>query len=148
METWEQCKTKVATSIENLLNTSNADAYEMLERVHRSAPNPNYKGSAPRPIFAALYCWPDAERLVEESRKSNISGESTTSFDYKYGPLTTKRRQLAFKERKLLKDNGTIVSGYIAYPARLFVKTSKRQGSKYTLLKDFSHEKVTFGKRE
>ena len=58
--------------------------------------------------------------------------------------MTSKRRSLDMLERKKLKDNNEIVSGYVAFPARLMVKTSNRQGSKYKLHKDFSKEKVSF----
>jgi hypothetical protein len=112
------------------------DAFGMVERAHRSAPNPHYKGTAPRPIFAAMSWWPDCETIIETFRKKNISDSShTTSVDYKYGPMTTKRK------RKRLIDAGEIVSGYVAYPARLMVKTSKVKGTKYICHKDFSKEK-------
>lgn len=146
-ETWDESKDKVAQAIEKVSNETldKNDAYELLERVHRAAPNPHYKGSAPRPIFAAIYSWPDAEKLVELFRKANIENTNTISCDFKYGPLTTKRRSLAYKERKKLKEEGTIISGYVAFPARLMVKTSK--GAKYHCLKDFSKEKVMFGEK-
>ena len=149
-ETWEKTKNKVAEAVEEASDgdISQDDAYDMLERVHRAAPNPHYKGTAPRPIFAAIYYWPDAERLVEVFRKANIAKATTYACDFKYGPLTSKRRGLAFKERKKLKDEGTIISGYVAFPARLMVKTSNREGAKYHLHKDFSKEKVAFGERD
>ena len=43
---------------------------------------------------------------------------------------------------KKMKEKGEIVSAYVAYPARLMVKTSKQPGAKYTLAKDFSKVKV------
>ena len=141
-ETWDETKDRVAFQKKTLYKN---DAYELLERVHRAAPNPHYKGNAPRPIFAAIYSWPDAEKLVELFRKANIEKTTTISCDYKYGPLTTKRRSLAYKERKKLKEEGTIISGYVAFPARLMVKTS--MGAKYHCQKDFSKEKVMFGEK-
>ena len=148
-ETWNQSKEKLANAIADVSDISAASAIEMVERAHRSAPNPRYHGTAPRPIFAALYKWPDAERIVEAFRKYNIANpEHAISCDFKYGPLTTKRRNMAFMERKKLKERGEIVSGYVAYPARLMVKTSRRQGTKYICQKDFSHEPVSFGKRD
>jgi hypothetical protein len=47
---------------------------------------------------------------------------------------------MAMKERKRLKDNGTILSGYVDFPARLMVKDSNVRGAKYFLKKDFSKE--------
>ena len=47
---------------------------------------------------------------------------------------------MAIKERKLLKDNGSILNGYVDFPARLMVKDSNAHGAKYFLKKDFSKE--------
>lgn len=149
VETWDQSKQKLANVIADASDISAASAIEMVERAHRSAPNPRYQGTAPRAIFVALYKWPDAERIVDAFRKYNIANpEHAVSCDFKYGPLTTRRRNMAFLERKKMKERGEIVSGYVAYPARLMVKTSRRQGTKYICQKDFSHEPVSFGKRD
>ena len=83
-------------------------------------------------------------KVIDNFRNQNIAKKTTVTADYKYGPLTSKRRSLAMLERKKLKDNNEIVSGYVAFPARLMVKTSNREGSKYKLHKDFSKEKVSF----
>ena len=63
-----------------------------------------------------------------------------------YGPLTTERRRLAMQERKLLKENNEIISGYLDFPAKLMVKTSK--DGKYKCHKDFSNMTVKIGKRD
>ena len=47
------------------------------------------------------------------------------------------------KERKRLKSNGTIMSGYVDFPARLMVRDSNASGAKYYMKKDFSKEPVT-----
>ena len=121
----------------------------MIERCHRSAGNPQYHGTAPRPVFAAFSYWPDTVSITDAFWKKNIADRNfKQSVDYKYGPLTTKRRSLAKQERKRLRASGEIVSAYVAYPARLMVKKSKRQGARYVLHKDFSREKVTLGKRD
>ena len=60
--------------------------------------------------------------------------------EYKFGPLTTRRRSMALQERKGLKAEGKITSGYIAYPAKLMVKL--RGEDQYKLHKDFSKAKV------
>ena len=147
-ETWDDTKSLLAAEIAKVLNTEESEAVEMLERVHRAAPNPHYKGSAPRPIFAAFNYWPDTVEVIDKFRQQNINSDNDNKVtaDYKYGPLTTKRRSLAMLERKKLKDTNAIVAGYVAFPARLMVKTSNRQGSKYKLHKDFSKEKVQFKK--
>ena len=144
-ETWDDTKSLLAAEIAKVTEGVDAiEAEELLERVHRAAPNTNYKGSAPRPIFAAFYSWPDTVKVIDNFRNQNIAKKTTVTADYKYGPMTSKRRSLAMLERKTLKDNNEIVSGYVAFPARLMVKTSNRQGSKYKLHRDFSKEKVSF----
>ena len=61
-ETWKQTEKLVAEAIANVCDIKVEEAKENLERVHRSAPNPRYKGSAPRKIFAALYDWTFIEK--------------------------------------------------------------------------------------
>ena len=80
-ETWEDTRNLLAKSIHETLQknedeTSSIDmddALAMVERAHRSAPNPHYKGDAPRPIFAAMSWWPDCETIIETFRKKNIA---------------------------------------------------------------------------
>ena len=38
-----------------------------------------------------------------------------------YGPLTSKRWNMAFELRKELKAKGDIISGYVQFPAKLMV---------------------------
>jgi len=148
-EAWAETEKLVAKQISDICDIHLDDAADMLERVHRSAPNPNYKGTGPRPIYAALYDWKDGEFIIDELRKNNIKNKSPISCEQKYGPLTTQRRNLALAERKVLKDKGEICAGYIAFPAKLMVKTSFRKGSKYFMIKDFSKAPIDFsGKRD
>ena len=60
--------------------------------------------------------------------------------DYKYGPLTTKRRSEALKVRKELKEKNIITKGFIKYPARLFVIYTGE--SQYKSYQDFSKMEV------
>ena len=64
----------------------------------------------------------------------------------KFGPKTTQRRNQAMIMRKQLKENGKIFNGYVAYPARLMVKTSNARGDKYILEQYFSNDEVNFGR--
>ena len=81
------------------------------------------------------------------SEKKNIEDRNfKLSVDYKYGPMTTKRRSLAFQERRKLINSKEAISAYVAYPARLMIKTM--QNGKYTLAKDFSKVKVDLGKKD
>ena len=119
----------------------------MIERCHRGARSASYKGTGPQPIYAAIYDWKDCELIIEKFRLHNMSNPtSPIRVEYKYGPLTTKRRNLAMAERKRLKDNGDIISAYVAYPAKLMVKSTRSE--KYKLQQDFSQAKVEFGKRD
>ena len=69
-------------------------------------------------------------------------GSSSNIFiDQHYGPDTTWRRNQALACRKELKAAGSIVSGYVQYPANLMVKYSV-QDQKYVLNKDFSKLEV------
>ena len=114
----------------------------MLERCHRGNVSKNYKGSGPRPIFAAFYDWNDSEYVKEEFRENNISDSSCHIYaEQKYSALTTKRRNLAMLHRKKLKAEGNISNGYIAFPAKLMVK-KKVTDKKYYLEKDFSKAEV------
>ena len=121
------------------LNTSPDEARNMVERCHRAAANPKYKGNAPRPIFAAFMDWRDSELTKDSFRKNNAD----VFVEQKVGPRTTARRNMALKERKRLKDNKTILNGYVSHPARLMVNTNAR-AAKYTLWKDYSNEPVNF----
>ena len=149
-ETWEGSRVNVAKAIAKVCPEIGQDkAYTMVERAHRSSHKTNYQGKAPRPIFAAFTFWPDTVTITDAFRKRNIEDRNFgVSVDYKYGPKTTKRRSLAMQERKKMKEKGEIVSAYVAYPARLMVKTSKQPGAKYTLAKDFSKVNVEIGKKD
>ena len=117
-------------------------ARNMIERAHRGRSNRYNEG--PRPIYAAIFHWKDAEWVKEEFLEKN---KRSRAFPYiveqMYGPLTSRRRNQALKTRMELKNEGTIVSGFIQYPAKLFVKYNNRD-KKYTMHKNFSNEKVIF----
>ena len=122
-ENWEETEELLAKTISDICDdTSISCARDMLERVHRSAPNMKYKGNGPHPIFAAFRDWKDAEFVKKQFRIS----DTTLRGDTKYGPRTSMRRDLAMKERKRLKDMGTICNGYVDFPARLMAATPTR----------------------
>ena len=74
------------------------------------------------------------------------------SADQKYGPITTKRRQMAFQVRKELKENGSITSGYVDFPAKLMVNIPGQvtgDGKKlYKCYRNFSKDAVEWKKNE
>ena len=142
-EDWTNTEALVADQIAAVCNVSQEQAASMLERVHRAPLNPHYKGNAPRPIFTALYDWKDSEFCLEKFRNNNVNNKDSKIYcEQKYGTITTKRRNAAMAERKALKEKGETVAGYVAYPARLMVKTSFRKGSNYFLKKDFSNAPI------
>ena len=146
-ETWAETEEILAQHIADICEIEVEEATKMIDRCHLSAPNPNYKGKNPRPIFAAFYCWKESQYVLDEFRKNNIANkDSKVSCENKYGPLTTRRRNLALAERKSLKDKGEIMNGYIAFPAKLMVRTTPR--SKYFMIKDFTTTQIEFGKRD
>ena len=145
-ETWDETERKVAKAIADVCDIPVKEAADNLERVHRSAPNPRYKGNAPRKIFAALYDWKFSERCKSEFKTKNIEQSSKIICEQMYGPITRARRNLAMQERKRMKADGEIVSGYVDFPARLMVKTSR--DGKYSCIKDFSKTHVKIGKRD
>ena len=101
----------------------------MIERAHRGRGSNN--GSH---VYAAILDWRDTEIIREHfsTKPKNMN----IFVDQMYGPRTTWRRNQALMMRKTLKSKGEIVSGYVAFPAKLFVK--KAGNTTYTLHKDFS----------
>ncbi len=139
-ENWDETAVALAESMSQTLpNTTFEQASKMVERCHRSKPNPRYKGSGPRPIFAAFMDWRDSE-LVKDSYRKNTN--NNVFAEQKVGPRTTARRNMALKLRRELLDEKRIISAYVAFPARLMTKDSSARGAKYTLWKDFSNEAV------
>ena len=143
MESWDVTEELVRKTIESVCGLD-YQYTAMIERCHRGLRSRNYRGEGPAPIYAAMYDWKDCEYLMKKFREHNINNPgSKVRVEYKYGPLTTKRRNLAMAERKRLKSTGGMVSAYVAYSAKLMVKTSPH--GKYKLHQDFSNAKVEFG---
>lgn len=132
---WSDTDKVLASAIGNALQ---CDAHEMINRCHRTG-DPKYftEAGRARPIAAAMYSWKDCENIIDAFRKDQ---RSKIFVDYKYGPRTTRRRNLAMMLRKELKQKGEIKQAYVSYPAKLM---GKRDGDlRYKLIKDFSKESV------
>ena len=140
-ESWEDTFEILAEKISKILDISTRSAQDMLNRVHRGKPSSNRNLNSPRPIYAALHKWRDCEELREAFRDENVKGNCTIKVDFMFGPKTTLRRNLALLERKNLKASGTIVAGYLAYPARLMGKAPGTNN--YILIEDFSDREVS-----
>ena len=83
--------------------------------------------------------WSDWEFLIDNFRKINRKNKNLRIYiDYKYGPLTTQRRNEALKMRRQMINNDEIVQGYISYPAKLIAK--RNVNSEWELIKDYSKE--------
>ena len=110
----------------------------MLERVHRSAPTKNPAKVGRRDIYAAIHEWDDAEYLTRSFRTLNRKNRNLKLYlNYKYGPMTTRRRNYALKIRRRLLEENKIVQGFISFPAKLMVKTSA--DAQWEVLDDYSH---------
>ena len=136
-ESWTDTKKLVAKTISGNLNIKYDDAFDMLERVHRSAPTTNASKIGRRDIFAAIYDWNDCEFLTRKFR--NLNGKNRNlkiHFNYKYGPLTTRRRNAALYQRRKLFNEKMIVQGYLSFPAKLLVKRSNDDD--FEVYEDFS----------
>ena len=146
-ETWEETEAVLRRHIAATCNMDYAKTDGIIERCHRSTHKTNYHGKNPEFIFALCYDWKDTLWLTDTYRKKNIAEEAFRSAcEYKYGPLTTQRRNLALEERKKLKQAGTISNGYVAYPAKLMVRTGR--SGKYELHTDFSKVKIEPSRRD
>ena len=136
-ETWAQTEKKLVNAIKKA-GVPAADANNMIERAHRGRPNREKQG--PRPIFARFFSWKDSEQ-VKKLTITNTENSSRVYVDQKYGPMTTKRRNLALLERKNLKAEGTIAQGYLKFPAQLWVKYT-HQDERFVKHMDYSKNDV------
>ena len=136
-ETWSETELKLVSHFTNA-GVPATEAKNMIERAHRGRPNPDRPG--PRPIYARFLSWKDSER-VKKLKIYDTMSSNRMFVDQKYGPLTTKRRNLALLERRNLKREGTIVQGYLKFPAQLWVKYSA-QDEHYKHHMDFSNHEL------
>ncbi len=154
-ESYDATKELLAKLIsDNCMDVTFDYAYDNIDRAHReSKRNPrHHHGQVPsrqgkRLIFAVFHSWDLCQSIIEDFRRQCIrEANFNISAEQMYGPLTIKRRQLAFTKRKELKENGQITSGFVDFPARLMVNMPgevNAVGKKaYKLYADFSKHKV------
>ena len=136
-KSWQDTEILLSKIFAETLNIKPEQARGMIDRCHRGG-NPNYytKVGKPRPIFAAMYSWKACEDILWSARK-----KKNVFIDYKFGPLTTRRRNLALQKRRELLNKGTLTQAHVAYPARLMGKT--QSDKKYKLIEDFSKVNVS-----
>ena len=133
-KTWQDTDELLAKTLADVCDDINHDeASDLIDRCHRQGDPKYYRDAArTRPVVAAMMNWKDCEHIITAFRSSNTG----IRVDYKYGPRTTRRRNLALQHRMELKRKGELDQGYVKYPAKLMGK--KRGDKEYKLVKDFS----------
>ena len=144
---YTETKKLLATIIStHVTEVSYDEALKQIKRAHREADRDDHYRAGKRLIFAAFHSWDLCQLILQTFRRKCINDhEFPISAEQKYGPLTTRRRQLAHLTRKGLKETGTITSGYVDYPARLMVNYPGEVISNkkvYRLHTNFSKHKV------
>ena len=120
---YTETKKLLATVIStHVTGVSYDEALLQIKRAHREADRDDHYRAGKRHIFAAFHSWDLCQLILQTfGRKCIDDHDFPIAAEQKYGPLTSKRRQLALRARKELKKAGTIVSGYVDFPAKLFV---------------------------
>ena len=144
-ESWADTKNILSDMISAHSDVSPKEAFEMVERCHRSSFTTRTKKGTKgcRVIYALFRDWEDSQYVLGKFRSASIRGESNgVSASQKYGIITTARRNNALLVRKQLKKDGVIAQGYVEYPAKLLVKY-RSTDAKFVLHDDFSDMEVT-----
>ena len=120
-ESWSDTENTVINLLGKHLNIHPDDAYNMIEHAHRGGT------LEPRSIFIRFESWEDSEQVKDEFFKLNINKKTNTRIvvDQLYSDQVNERRNNAMTHRRTLIAAGTIVGGYMAYPATLMGKMSK-----------------------
>ena len=126
-ENWAATEKILVNTLINNTDITPQIAERLIERAHRgkksTSNNTNNNINTPTPIFAQFYDWKDAQNILDQFKRINITNKNKKIFvDQLYSPTLTARRNLALLERKSLKENKIIASGYVAFPAILMVK--------------------------
>ena len=117
-KSWQETKSLLSEKIGMSLRITKEKAASMIDRCHRGGDKKFYREKRKcRPIYAAMHNWDDCEKICQAARSMN-----QYSADYKYGPKTTKRRNLALQKRKELKENGSLQKAFLKFPACLMGK--------------------------
>ena len=123
-ETFADTKDILAKLIGDICDIPVDDVAKEIKRAHRESKRRNQEDhyrKGKRLIFAAMHSWDLCQTIIEKFKMMCLQDANYISAILQYGPITSKRRRMALQKRKELKDNGTIASGYIEFPAKLFV---------------------------
>ena len=128
---WSDTKKVLSEKIATSLDVSPEAAADMIDRCHRGGSRSYYRNAdKDRPIYVAMLRWEDCKSIAQAARDGKIN------CNYKYGPRTTKRRNMALQKRKELRSSGVIGKAYIKYPACLMgIKAGEEE---YSVIEDFS----------
>ena len=151
-QSYDDTKELLARLINEHCNEFSYDyALSQIKRAHRERKRTfednQYSRAGKRLIFAAFHSWDMCQKLIETFRQKCIASPTfKIAVDQKYGPLTSKRRHLAFEKRKQLKEQGVISGGYVDFPAKLMVNMPGDYDADnkkvYKLLTNFSRHPV------
>ena len=146
-ESYADVKNLLADIISSYTDISKDEAVAGIERAHREAKREESTREGKRKIFAAFLDWELPQKILDQFRKKCIEDRTFKYYaEQMYGPMTSMRRNLAFEERKRLKEEGVITSAFVAFPARLLVNLPGDfdvHGKKvYKLHTDFSRHRV------
>ena len=136
-KTWDDTKQIVADVIREKCDYD-IDPDEFIERAHRGR---KIAGKSVRDIHACFYDWNEVNNVLKGFQKNGFSRKDNIFIEQRYGPITTWRRNKAKLLRKQLIVDKKIISGYVAYPAKLMVKNTR--DGKYFVHTDFSDAEVT-----
>ena len=142
-KSWDDTTSIIAEKIADLCDVTVEEAEGMINRCHRGG-KPEQNGASKqkyRPIHANFFSWKDCENIISKAR----SPDAHLNVDYKYGPLTTERRNLALAKRKELKREGKLTTAFLKFPAVLMGKGPG--DTKYREIENFSTLKVDISKR-
>ena len=145
-ETWSQSEELLAGFIaEHVEGYDIERAKGSIERAHRSPPTNNPAKKDKLDIYAAFYDWKDTEFIKLQIIKANRADPTLKTYcEQKYGALTTERRGKALELRKTLIAQKKCTSAYVAFPAKLMIKTTMDKKEKYHVHKDFSDTEIDF----
>ena len=150
-DAYTETKKLLATVISNHVDgVTYQEAFNQIKRAHRERKrddDADFTRTGKRFIFAAIHSWDLCQTIIDTFREKCIRDRTfKISADQKYGPITTRRRSLAFDLRRELVENGTITSGYVKFPARLMVnypgETGHRNKKIYKMHTNFSKTKI------
>ena len=121
-ESYAEVKVLLAETISTYTDIPKEVAFAGIERAHREAKRDGGIREGKRKIYVAFLNWELPQAILDKFRKRCIQDSSFNIYaEQMYGSLTSLRRNLAFQKRKSLKEEGSITSGYVAFPARLMV---------------------------